>query len=149
MKHRTRNKTTCSIRRSIKTHPGLTDFWIGLLCFSVSLYKLLLQWLKLLKTGKEYQSLTREICFQPHYNSSSRKFKDFHRNSSNFEGKMKFKDELKLKDFSRLCEPCEREPGTPNLCNPWCPAYDFYEKASISKLPKSKRKVPVPSTGWY
>lgn len=45
----------------------LTDFWTGLLCFSISLYKLLLQCLKLLNTGKEYQSLREAIYFRPHY----------------------------------------------------------------------------------
>ena len=46
-------------------------------------------------------------------------FKDLHRNLRMFQGKMEFKDfsrtSLKFKDFSRLREPCEREPGALKL----------------------------------
>ena len=66
----------------------LTDFETGLLCFLISLFKLLLQCFKSPNTGKDYQSLREAIYFRPHYINF--KVQD---NSSTFQGlTQKFKD---------------------------------------------------------
>ena len=104
MKNGTCNTNTSSMHIKSWTpleNLRLTDFLIGLLCFSISLFKLLLQCLKLLNTS------------QPLYIQSSRKFKDFSRTYTEIQVFFKEKwnsrtfqaPQIKFKDFSGLCKP--------------------------------------------
>ena len=112
---------TCSMHRDTHNHWKIyvwLTFEFRLLCFSFSLHKLLLQCLKLLNTGNEYQSLRKAICFRPHYT-----FK-VQGNSSTFEGLTKkfkyFSRKKKFKDFSRLCKPWKLMV----ICN--CPLFIYH-----------------------
>ena len=85
---------TCSMHRDTHNHWKIyvwLTFEFRLLCFSFSLHKLLLQCLKLLNTGNEYQSLRKQFAFDPTIHSKFKEiqvlFKDLQRNLSTFQGK--------------------------------------------------------------
>ena len=85
---------TCSMHRDTHNHWKIyvwLTFEFRLLCFSFSLHKLLLQCLKLLNTGNEYQSLRKAICFRPHYTfkvqENSSTFQGLTKKLSTFQGK--------------------------------------------------------------
>lgn len=99
---------TCSMHRDTHNHWKIyvwLTFEFRLLCFSISLHNFLLQCLKLLNTGNEYQSLRKAICFRPHYTFKVKE------NSSPFQGLTKkfkyFSRKKKFKNFLRLCKPWE------------------------------------------
>ena len=98
---------TCSMHTDTHNHWKIyvwLTFEFRLLCFSFSLHKLLLQCLKLLNTGNEYQSLRKAICFRPHYT-----FK-VQGNSSTFQGLTKKLSTFQGKRNSRTFQDCAN-PG--------------------------------------
>ena len=121
MKH-SQSKLTGSVLRlqvfapSPSLHFSVHLSFLVINCF----YNRVLQCLKLLYTGKEYpKSMHSKLVSMPlHLNLKKTQglFKELHRNLRTFQGLP-----LKLKDFSRLCEPCTVDPPTDRkLATPKC-----------------------------